>query len=109
MDRISDRTIRAVRYLEHRRFAVFGFGQPKCGKCGKTKFKLNEFLPDGSNINLLAVQCLSCKTPIGVLDVRNVGRMLENHQTRIAQLERMLSDIKTGVQYISHVLDNRNG
>jgi hypothetical protein len=87
---------------------VFGFGQPKCGKCGKAKFKLNEFLPDGSDFNLLAVQCSSCKTPAGVLDVTNVGRMLEIQRTRIAQLERTLADIQTHVHAISYVLDARN-
>jgi hypothetical protein len=87
---------------------VFGFGQPKCGKCGKTKFRLNEFLPDGANFNFLAVQCSSCKTPIGVLNVTNASRMLEIQQARIAELERMLSDIQTHIHQISYVLDAQN-
>lgn len=48
-----------------------------CPKCEDTRFELQENTPTKSAYRLMFVQCSSCGAVVGVLDMHNIGALLE--------------------------------
>lgn len=87
------------------------FGSTKCGKCGKSTFKVSEIEPQGSSFKLIAVQCSGCGTPFGVTDFYNAGalfedqnRVLQKQSAEISKLSRQVREIGDAVDKIAAVL-----
>jgi len=57
-----------------------------CPKCSSESFELVGIVPDGSKFRLLAVQCSSCGSVVGVMDARNIGAMLMEQQAAIKMI-----------------------
>lgn len=61
-----------------------------CAKCGRTQFELKEIELKNSRFHFMSVQCVSCGTPIGILDYMNIGDMLEKQNSAIRKIAEHL-------------------
>jgi predicted nucleic-acid-binding Zn-ribbon protein len=82
---------------------MFGF-TTKCGKCENSAFKVQELNAQGANYKLFAVQCVSCSTPIGVMEYYDNGALLKKQEKAIAALEQKIDYIQSSVGQIAHAL-----
>ena len=85
---------------------MFGFATTKCGKCGKSTFKVQELSLKGElDYKMSSVQCASCKTSIGVIDYNNA--LPQQRQARILNVEQRLSSIENKLAEIASALRQR--
>jgi methyl-accepting chemotaxis protein len=86
---------------------MFGFVTTRCGKCGKSAFRVQELSLKGDlEYQITAVQCTSCKTPIGLVDDNN-NALLQQQQARISRVEQRLSSIEDKLSDIASALKER--
>ena len=76
----------------------------KCPKCDGYYFKVEEIVPAGSSYKLIAVQCTSCNTPIGVMEYFNSGAKLANLEEQVGNLITMVGQINSSVENIQYKL-----
>jgi hypothetical protein len=81
------------------------FGSTVCGKCEGSSFRVQEISPSGAQYKMFAVQCLACKTPIGVTDYYNVGSLLKQQEKAIVDLQSKLNGMGQQLNQIAHFLN----
>lgn len=82
------------------------FGSTNCGKCENSSFKVQELSAQGANYKLFAVQCVSCSTPIGVMEYYDNGSLLKKQEKAIAALEQKMNHLQGGVDQIVYLLQS---
>jgi len=72
-----------------------------CGKCGQHRFEIVEVSPASGRYKHNVIQCVGCGTPIGVVNYRNLGTLLDQQELKINAL---LGDMEKVQSLLSEVL-----
>jgi hypothetical protein len=78
----------------------------KCPKCDGYSYKVEEIEPTGSSYKLIAVQCSSCNTPIGVMEYFNSGAKLANLERQVSSLAATVDQMSSNIQDIQYRVSN---
>lgn len=74
----------------------------KCGACESTLFEIKEVEPAGAQYKHYFVQCQRCGVPVGVIEYRNSGKLIEEMQAKLLRGQKALhadiQDIQTRVR-----------
>lgn len=78
-----------------------------CAKCGNNTFKMVLQEPTGSKFKLNFIQCSSCNTPVGVIDIDNIANQLQEQRLQLHNLNTNLAKIKSALEQMTHALHRR--
>lgn len=70
----------------------------KCSKCENTTFELQEIEPRGSRVKVNAIQCINCKTPIGLIDYHNLYSAITKIGRSVREIDRKINNLNDNVQ-----------
>ena len=78
-----------------------------CVKCEHQLFEMCDQRPTGARYPIVVVQCAACGTPIGILEVADVGVQLRARKQEIELLASQLSAVESMVQQVLRVLQEK--
>jgi len=64
--------------------------QSKCAKCDSTNFEVMPAKPQGSNFEIMFIQCSECGAVIGALEANNVNTRLKQIISILGQIDQKI-------------------
>jgi predicted nucleic-acid-binding Zn-ribbon protein len=82
------------------------FGSTNCPKCENSAFKLQEMNVQGANYKLFAVQCVSCMTPVGIMEYYDTGSLLKGQEKQIASLHQKIDQMNYNLSSLANAVQS---